>query len=552
MVLLCASSAFPEAGIEKKGHVSTTVSGILRDRLLAVKGSDLAVRGERLYALDRVRDFYGARDFVPAWTGEPGVRQAQALLKAIKGAREEGLEPAYYHRDAIARVLSEMPEGSGLRSLDPDRLADLELLLTDAYLILGCHFSAGCVNPLTSEAEWFISGTDRPVEEILDKALRENSIEDSLRGLLPAQQDYARMRDALRSYRALASAGGWQPVPEGASLRIGDRDPRVAELRRRLVASGDLWDSVSDEELFDEMLRQAVFTFQERHGLTMDGIVGPKTLAELNVPVGDRVRQLEVNLERMRWISGSLSRRYIRVNIAAYELDVIEEGHRVLSMKVIVGKPYWKTPVFSEQMRYLVYNPYWNIPRSIAVREILPKVRRSPAYLGKEDIRVVSGWGRNESLIDPGGIDWPRMTAGSFRHRFRQDPGPLNPLGRIKFMFPNQYNVYLHDTPARSLFERDVRSFSHGCIRVERPIDLAEYVLRSDPRWSREAIVAAIEEGRTREVRLPKPIMVHIVYFTAWVDEQKIVHFRNDIYGRDRTLAEALGTDPSPTSEVQP
>jgi murein L,D-transpeptidase YcbB/YkuD len=209
-------------------------------------------------------------------------------------------------------------------------------------------------------------------------------------------------------------------------------------------------------------------------------------------------------------------------------------------MKVVVGKPYWHTPVFSDQMTYLVLNPYWNVPRSIAIDEVIPKIQNNPEYLFEQNMKVLSGWGEDQEEIDRTTIVWDDMNADTFKYRFRQEPGPKNPLGRIKFMFPNEFGVYLHDTPSKQLFERTVRVFSHGCIRLEKPLDLAEYVLRKDPKWTREKIQAEIDTGTMHEVRLPEPINIHILYLTAWVDEDGLLHFRNDIYGRDKKLDEAL------------
>jgi murein L,D-transpeptidase YcbB/YkuD len=280
--------------------------------------------------------------------------------------------------------------------------------------------------------------------------------------------------------------------------------------------------------------------FQKRHGLDIDGIVGSKTLGALNVTAAERLRQIEVNMERWRWLPRDLGDRYIRVNIAGFELDVFEAGRQVMNMRAITGRDYRRTPVFSDMMTYLVINPYWNVPWNIAVKDKLPLIRENPDYLAQQKMILMSGWGADVVEIDPSTIDWSEVTPKDFVWRLRQDPGPLNALGRIKFMFPNKFNVYLHDTPSRELFEQAVRTFSSGCIRIEHPVDLAEYLLRGYPEWTRPAILAAIDKGDERTVRLLEPIPVYVLYCTAWVDETGEISFRNDVYGRDGVVADAL------------
>jgi murein L,D-transpeptidase YcbB/YkuD len=278
--------------------------------------------------------------------------------------------------------------------------------------------------------------------------------------------------------------------------------------------------------------------------------VGPNTLAALNETVEERLRQIEVNMERWRWLPRSLGDRFIRVNIADFKMELTEAGQRVIDMRVMVGKDYRRTPVFSDIMTYLVINPHWNIPRDLALEDKIPRIRDDPDYLAEHKIRVLSGWGSDAVELDPSTVDWVGITATNFSMRLRQDPGPTNALGRIKFMFPNRFNVYLHDTPSKDLFEHPVRAFSSGCIRLEEPIDLAEYLLRGYPEWTRPAIIAAIETGEEKTLRLLEPIPVHILYCTAWVGDGGEVHFRRDIYGRDKAVADALRSLPPTPEEV--
>jgi L,D-transpeptidase YcbB len=252
------------------------------------------------------------------------------------------------------------------------------------------------------------------------------------------------------------------------------------------------------------------------------------------------VRQIIVNMERWRWMPDDLGARYLLVNLAGFELKVIEGGRTVLAMPVVVGQPYRSTPVFSDVMTYVVTNPYWHVPQTIAVEDILPKARRDPYHLIEQGIRVFRGRGGDAVEFDPRAVDWWGLGGQRFPFRLRQEPGPQNPLGRLKFMFPNEYEVYLHDTPSRGLFSRAVRANSSGCIRLADPIALAEYLLRDHPRLGQGGVRAVIESGRTLDFRLPEPVPIHLTYSTAWVDERGAVQFRDDIYGRDARLREAL------------
>jgi murein L,D-transpeptidase YcbB/YkuD len=274
-------------------------------------------------------------------------------------------------------------------------------------------------------------------------------------------------------------------------------------------------------------------------------VVGRDTLSALNVSVTDRLRQIQVNLERWRWLAQDLGNRYVLVNLADFRLEVVETGRMVMDMRIIVGKGYRRTPIFSGRMTYLVLNPAWHVPHKIARLDILPRIRKDPGYLSREHFRVFEGWGADAKEIDPATVDWTKVTRGNFRFRLRQDPGSWNALGRVKLMFPNEFGVYIHDTPSRELFRKTVRTFSAGCIRIEKPLELAEYVLAGDPKWNGEAILAALEAGREQTVRLPAAIPVHLLYWTAWVDASGTVQFRKDVYERDWRVLETLRSIPS-------
>jgi L,D-transpeptidase YcbB len=526
---------------ERSSPVQINDSGIgllIKSKVIEWKTlSNRFIGRDRIYSSILVERFYTGRNYQPAWSRNGRLMQADILIKAVEEAYGDGLTPDYYHIGLIKSLVDKAEK----KLLEPVRIADLDILLTDAFITLGCHLSGGCVNPATIESEWFAKQENVDVPSVLEQALRKKRIREALMKLRPGQDSYARLRQALAWYRELLSKDEWPRVSTGLPLKKKYASDRVVELRKRLAASGDLEaDEARGGRLFDEKLEKAAIIFQKRHGLKADGIVGSVTLGALNVPLKQRIRQMELNMERLRWILGNPEQRSIVVNIADFKLAVIENGKSILSMKVVVGKPYQSTPVFTANMTYLVINPSWNIPDGIARDEILKKIRKDPHCLAKQNIKVLRGWGSREEEINPGTIDWSVVTADTLKYRFRQEPGSLNPLGRIKFMLPNRFDVYLHDTPSRRLFSENVRTFSHGCTRVEKPIELAEYVLRHAPGWTREKLLSAIERGAEQKIMIPDPLNVHFLYLTAWVDERGVLQFRNDVYGRDKLLDEAL------------
>jgi murein L,D-transpeptidase YcbB/YkuD len=496
-----------------------------------------------LYESAALAGFYARRSFRPAWSNEQGPnRLADELVDALDRADLEGLRPEDYHladiRALLALVRADASTGT---ATDPDRFAELDLLLTDAFLLYGSHLLAGRVDPETLHPRWEANRRGADLAMMLEGALDARNVARALQRLAPTQDGYRWLREALGRLRAVAASGGWSRLPDGTVLKRGDRSAAVPMLRERLRLEGDLPAGTKSQEpdVFDGTLEQALQRFQRRHGLAPDGTVTPATRAELNVSAADRAAQLRLNLERWRWLPQELGRRRILVNIAAYQLQVIEDEEVVLAMRVVVGMQYKRTPVFSDTVRYIVLNPNWHVPRSIAVDELIPKVQSDPSYLERFGMRLMTT-GLDPQEVDPSTIDWAAVKVDSFPYRFRQDPGRLNALGRIKFMFPNPYDVYLHDTPSRGLFDRAQRDFSHGCIRIEKPIDLAVYLMRKNSQWKREAIEAALDEGTERTIYLPKPIPIHLLYWTAWADEDGTIQFRADIHELDRPLAEAL------------
>ena len=475
----------------------------------------------RLAQRAAVLGFYARRSFRPAWNNEHGPnRLADDLVAALNRADLEGLNPEDYHVNEIGALLAyvRLATADG-RTPETARLADLDLLLTDAFLLYGSHLLGGRVDPESLHPLWEASPRGADLGTLLQTALDSRKIARSLQRLAPTHEGYRRLRAALARARAFAESGAWPVLPKG---------PNVALLRERLHAEGDL----------DDDLGTAVRRFQWRHGLEQTGIVDSETLAALNVTAEARVNQIKLNMERWRWLPQDLGRRRIEVNIAAYELQVIDDDEVAMRMRVVVGKAYRRTPVFSDTVRYIVLNPNWHVPKSIAVQELIPRIQKDSTYLERFGMRLQT-LGPDATDVDPRAVDWTAITAENFPYRLRQEPGRLNALGRMKFMFPNRYDVYLHDTPSRHLFEETQRDFSHGCIRVEKPIDLAIYLMKKS-KWDREAIEAALDEGTERSIYLSRPMPIHLLYFTAWADDDGTIQFREDINGVDQPLARAL------------
>jgi murein L,D-transpeptidase YcbB/YkuD len=497
-----------------------------------------------VYFRDILSTFYEKRNYNPLWSQDNGLTpQADQLIRTVENAELDGLTSEDYHLDQLKSLNADCQKAlTQKQAVDPGKQADLDVLLTDAFLLFSSHLLSGRVTPNAVDSTWLFFDPVSDIAEILNSDVYSTQIESFFDGLRPGNTAYYRLRDALQHYIGIQKQGGWASIPSGSSLRVGDTNERVDLIRKRLIVTADIGPParhIKPTE-FDESLMKGVQHFQNRHGIEPDGVVGLSTLTAMNVPVEDRIRQIELNLERWRWIPHDLGSRYILVNIADYSLVVVENQTTVLDMRVVVGKTYRRTPVFSEKLKYLVLNPYWNVPFKIAVEDKLPIIRKNPLYLTQQHIKVFENWSENAPEINPVVIDWYRVNAGNFPYRLRQDPGPLNALGRIKFMFPNKFSIYLHDTPQRGLFKRATRDFSSGCIRIEKPVELAKYLLQNDPQWPSQRITNTIEHGVTTVVYIKDPIPVHLLYWTAWVTESGIVHFGNDIYDRDPPLSRAL------------
>lgn len=520
----------------------------LRQRLEWVDAdAEIVVNGRILLASRLLQQFYEARHYDTLWLQEGRPRRAVLELPAaIRRAREEGLRPEDYHLLALEQLLTQLASDD---DATPRLMADVELLASDAFLTLARHYADGKVNPLDIDPAWFMPATETNLLPLLDNALQEDAppVGDMLRALLPAYPAYAALRERLALQRSLRDDADFVPLQAGPALRQGDSGPRVEALAARLAALGDLQTAWGEGDRFDAVLDAAVRSFQRRHGLDADGVVGPRTLAALNVSPQQRIEQLRVNMERWRWLPEDLGSEYILVNIASFEMTVQAGDDTVMRQPVVVGRPYRRTPVFSHRMTYLVLNPSWEVPPRLAVQDQLPLIRQNPEYLDTMGFTVLQGWGANEVRVDPADIDWQALGPRRFPYRLRQQPGPLNALGRVKFMFPNPHNVYLHDTPQRGAFASADRALSSGCIRLSDPMAMVTWLLverPTTPVLAQERIDAILEGERETTVRLHRPLPIHLLYWTAWVENDGRVHYTADIYQRDGAVLEALNVAP--------
>jgi L,D-transpeptidase YcbB len=507
-------------------------------------GGRVTADGRALMARSALPAFYEARAFRPAWTEPGGRHRLQSLLRAIRRSELHGLDHEAYHLEALEALVA-VPS----RTLaDVDRRADLELLATDAFVMLGSHLLHGRVNPETINPEWLANRRNARLDTILANALALDRVEDALFDLAPQQVRYRRMLDAAQELRQVIAGGGWSRIADGPTLRVGDEGPRVQALRDRLHSGLRMDDGAllrdNAPDVFDEPLAEAVRRFQTRHGLEADGLVGRGTLTALNVPASQRLRQTEINLERWRWLPDDLGARHIEVNVPAFDTRVVENEVPVAIHRSVVGRPFRATPMFSGTMTYLVLAPFWHVPPTIAAVDKLPAIKADPSVIAADRLTLLDL--ATNRAVDPAAVDWEHMTGAEFNrtYRLRQDPGPHNALGTVKFMFPNRHNVYLHDTPSRDLFERTARDFSSGCIRVDRALDLAEYLLKDRPEWTRARIDEVARGTVERTIPLAEPIQVHLLYWTAWMDENGVIQFRDDIYSRDDVVWRALNAPP--------
>jgi murein L,D-transpeptidase YcbB/YkuD len=477
--------------------------------------------------LEALAAFYGERDFQPLWftEGEPSP-QMSALRARMQDAASDGLDPSLYATADIAADYS-----GDLRSM-----AEAEIGFSRAVARFVTHLAAGAIRP--KDISRIITLEPERPDIGLTALSQASDVTAAIAALEPPHPQYRALKAELAELRSREADPTEVVVPAGTLLKPGQRDPRVPALRQRL---GQTLEVHSEPNLYDAALVAAVQAFQAENSLKPDGIVGPQTLFALNgVTREEDIAAIVANMERWRWMPRDLGAFHVMVNVPEFVLRVVKDDAVVHQTRVVVGKPSHPTPTFSHEMSYIVVNPFWNVPVSIVSNEMLPEIRQSPyGYFARRGYQVLVRSGGKMRVVDPWAIDWwsvnPRSVA------IRQVPGDANALGRIKFMFPNQHSVYLHDTPSKKLFERDRRAFSHGCVRVDNPLEFADVILPvAAPEWN-SGRLEALYGGRERRVNLDKPIPVHLAYFTRWVDETGTLRRFEDIYGYDEEMTALSG-----------
>ena len=482
---------------------------------------------------------YKLRNSKPMWISQRGPKNVfDEMIRQINQAPSHGLSIDPYHLPLLKGKVALLSDSALL----PAQLAKIDLLISAHYLLFSYHMANGRINPDELSEDWFINTQKGNLADRLARINRPRQLKSYFKKLIPDVPNYDKMKDYLRLYREIEeNHGQFQPIPPAyqvETIEPMDRNPAIPMIRARLKLT-DMASENSDSLLYDDQLTGPVKQFQRRHGLTADGRIGPDTFRAFNISLKDKIDLIKLNMERLRWIPSRNVDNYIVVNVPAYSLKVYKKKKLRLKMKVIVGKATTSTPVFTEQLEYLEFSPTWTVPGSIKSKEILPKLQQDPNYYADKDFKFYEGWDtKNE--IDTDTVDWSQYDEDNFPFNVVQQPGSLNALGRVKFIMPNDLSIYLHDTPADDLFNQSERAFSHGCIRVEKPVDLALYLLRDQRGWDEEKINHYMQEDEPKRVFVKKDYQVQIIYNTCFVDVNGLINFREDIYGYDQAQLQQL------------
>lgn len=481
--------------------------------------------------------FYSENNHLLAWSkGKKPSKDANYLLTKLNIASEEGLDPEYYNASKLLEKQGEIYDDKS--HINIFELMDLDLQLTGALLTYAWHLENGRFDPGIKDWRWAFEIPKDPVAARLSTAVQNKKLKQELDEIVPDHQQYESLKEALSNLRALQHKGGWPILPADLSLEKGDTSEFVTLLRQRLIASEDhknVWKKNLNDPIFDEQLEEAVAEYQKRNGLVADGILGKATIRSLNIPVEEKINIVELNLERLRWLPKEMPKDYLLINLPEYKLKIFEKNKEIWDMRIIVGKAYkHATPIFHDELEYLVFSPTWGVPQKIIRDEMMPKIKRDPGFLARNNYQLyVQG---NSGPVDPYSVDWN----SDVNVRVVQTPGPGNALGLVKFIMPNRFNIYLHDTPADHLFKQHERDFSHGCIRLEKPKKLAEYLLRDNKEWDSYRIEEYMYKGHSSTVWFDEPVPVYMTYQTAFVDSEGNLNFRKDIYEHDKSQQSLL------------
>jgi L,D-transpeptidase YcbB len=536
--ILCFIFSLPANGATLH---QTEISRLVRQNLHCTHSSNISFECQKLINIKSLFAFYQPRNFSPVWVNEEGfLHIAKDLLYQIEKSSLEGLQPFDYHLSIIKQGLSSNSQR------DQFQAAKMEVILSDAFMSLGTHLRFGRINPQSIDPDRTIPPGKLDIATVLQTATNSAEISQTLNSLVPKHKGYKDLKKALAKYQYLKKQGGWPILPPGTRLSPGDSSKQVIHLKQRLQITGDFFPKMgkrtSLSPLFHRGVQRALIRFQARHGIKASGKVDEITLSALNMTPQEYINQIIINLERWRWIPRDLGSRYIVVNIPDFKLELIEKSVSVFKSRVIVGSGDTPTPELSDIMSALVINPHWYIPPTIVIKNILPQVKKDPQYLITRNIKVFKpgDLDKPEKAIDPFTINWHKIFEDKIPYHFVQDPGPTNVLGAFKFVLPNRFSIYLHDARNRTLYEEISRKLSNGCIRVEKSLQLAEYLLKPDAKWNSKRIRAIVKQRTPIMVSLPKPVAVHLYYWTAWVDELDMLQLRKDIYDKDKPLLDKM------------
>ncbi|QJD30802.1 L,D-transpeptidase family protein [Methylococcus geothermalis] len=526
-----AAGAAPEA---PAAHIDALVASGVHPRLRWGRFADVQ---------EPLRALYLAQGSRPLWLdgGRP-VKQSAAVLECLRMADDQGLNGSDYDADLLGGWIEKFNDGGAASA---EEAAQFEVAMSLALMRYGSNLAVGRVSPRAADFALDVAPKRLDLPALVQRLAHDSRPCEVLAELEPKLPLYRNLKAALPRYRDWAGGYDASALVLPSKLSPGDRHKEVPALRKRLAAMGFLPQEspAKDPEAYAGDLVDAVERFQERHGLVPDGVIGKDTLAALNVPPGARLTQIRLGLERLRWLPEQFDGPFILVNIPSFRLYGYGEDHErpEVSMNVVVGRSSGghNTPVFHSDMTYVVFRPYWNLPRAITVKEMLPGILRDPSYLARHNLEMVPSFGNGSQVYEPSPESLAMLSAGSLK--LRQRPGPKNALGLVKFAFPNNDNIYLHGTPSVNLFQRARRDFSHGCIRVQDPVGLAEFVLkRQDEPWPPERIEAAMNGAQSRTVTLKQPLPVYIYYSTVLAEPDGTVRFFEDIYGLDLVLERLL------------
>lgn len=492
----------------------------------------------------RLEALYQSNAYTPLWTqGDKPTAQAKQVIAQLASADEKGLNAEDYDAALLNKWAAELANQA---TANPNDLANFEVGLSLNLMRYSSNLYKGRINPRQVNFNLDIEPKKEDLPALLVKIAKSDKPVALIENLEPKLKLYEYLKNALAHYRKLAKDEAKDPIALPNKFKQGASHAEVPKLRKRLALLGELPETGQNEAStgYDQTLADAVKSFQSHHGLTADGVIGKSTLAQLNYPISERITQIQLGLERMRWLPEHIEGRYIMVNIPSFQLFGFHRGSASeradLEMNVIVGEAIdgRSTPVFHSDMTYVNFRPYWNVPPAIATKEYVPILRRNPGYLAKNNMEIAANYAPNATTYSASPETIDLLEAGNLK--LRQKPGPKNALGLVKFAFPNTNNVYLHSTPSQGLFKRTRRDFSHGCIRVEFPVQLAEFVLKDYEDWTTEKIEAAMQQEKPSFFTLKTPIPVYIFYSTVLADADGRAMFYQDLYGHDKILAEQL------------